>query len=422
WGKSSGDRAKFGLTVPQILQVVNRLEEAGMLDCLQLLHYHIGSQLSAISVVKSAIKEASQIYAELVLLGAQMGFLDVGGGLAVDYNGAKNDSPASKNYNMQNYANDVVATVQDTCEEKNIAAPILVSESGRAIASHQTILIFDILNSSNIDPVLPPKSATKEHLTLRNLRETYSTITPENCQEAYHDAVQFKEEAINLFNLGYLTLGDRACAEELYWSCCQKIFSIVQSQPDTPDDFAELLQNMASIYYGNLSIFRSIPDSWAIDQLFPLMPIHRLQEQPTKKGVVVDLTCDSDGKIKSFINTKNNPENLLALHHSNNQSYYLGLFLIGAYQEVMGNSHNLFGETSVINVHFTATGYQFEPIVAEQIIANILPTVQHDVFELIAKVQKLANSEIRNNRLNKAQADRITQAYKAFLCTGTYLN
>ena len=422
WGGSSGDRAKFGLTIPQILRLVEKLQAEEMLDCLQLLHYHIGSQLSSISVVKSAIREASQIYVELVKLGAPMGFLDVGGGLAVDYSGSKNNFPSSKNYNMQNYANDVVATVQDTCDETNVPVPVLVSESGRAIASHQAVLIFDVLGSSEVDPILPPKPDYKEHLVLRNLRETYDTITPENYQENYHDAVQFKDEAISLFNLGYLSLGDRANAEELYWSCCQKIFSIIQGQASIPEDFEELWQNMAALYYVNLSVFQSVPDSWAIDQLFPIMPIHRLHEEPTKKGILADLTCDSDGRINRFIDTKAESKNLLELHPPNGQPYYLGLFLMGAYQEIMGNLHNLFGDTHVVHVRLTDDGYHLEHLVEGDTIKEVLQYVQYDVADLLETMRCRTEKALSEKRLTLQQSQLLINHYRQSLESYTYLH
>ncbi|MBV5259790.1 biosynthetic arginine decarboxylase [Synechococcus moorigangaii CMS01] len=422
WGGSSGDRAKFGLTIPQILRLVEKLQAVEMLDCLQLLHYHIGSQLSSISVVKAAIREASQIYVELVKLGAPMGFLDVGGGLAVDYSGSKNNFPSSKNYNMQNYANDVVATVQDTCDETNIPVPVLVSESGRAIASHQAVLIFDVLGSSAVDPILPPKPDYKEHLVLRNLRETYDTITPDNYQENYHDAVQFKDEAISLFNLGYLSLGDRANAEELYWSCCQKIFSIIQRQASIPEDFEELWQNMATLYYVNLSVFQSVPDSWAIDQLFPIMPIHRLDEEPTKKGILADLTCDSDGRINRFIDTKAESKNLLELHSPNGKPYYLGLFLMGAYQEIMGNLHNLFGDTHVVHVRLTDDGYHLEHLVEGDTIKEVLQYVQYDVADLLETMRCRTEKALSEKRLTLKQSQLLINHYRQSLESYTYLH
>ncbi len=421
WGSSSGDRAKFGLTIPQVLQVVERLRQVDRLDCLQLLHYHIGSQISSISVVKAAIREAAQIYAELVKLGAKMGLLDVGGGLAVDYDGSKNDFPSSKNYNMQNYANDVVATTKDTCEEKKVTPPILISESGRAIAAHEAVLVFDVLSSSDVNPRLPDQLAPKEHLILRNLRETYVTITSDNYQEAYHDAVQFKEEAISLFNLGYLSLNERACAEELYWLCCHKIFAITQQQNSVPEDLAALEQNMASIYYANLSIFQSLPDAWAIHQLFPIMPIHRLTEKPESRGILADLTCDSDGRINQFIDDQIGNKTLLELHALNQSPYYLGVFLMGAYQEIMGNFHNLFANTHVVHVRLTDDGYYIDQVEPGNTIQEILEYVQYDAQGLYKTLYNLAEKAVLNKTLTSEQSQLIIDHYQRSLERYTYL-
>ncbi|MEO0984058.1 MAG: biosynthetic arginine decarboxylase [Cyanobacteria bacterium J06639_14] len=333
WGNTAGDRAKFGLAVPEILSAVERLKQADMLDCLQLLHFHIGSQISSISVIKDALREACQIYVELSALGAQMGYLDVGGGLGIDYDGSKTNFRASKNYSIQNYANDVVAEVKEACAARNIPVPTLVSESGRAIASHQSVLVFDVLGSSNApasEPIEPPTEA--EHALLRELHDTFISIGLKNYQEAYHDAEQFKEEAISLFNFGYLSLTERAKVERLYWACCRRILDLVRNEDYVPDDLEDLEKNLASIYYINLSVFQSAPDTWAIDQLFPIMPIHRLNEEPTCRATLADLTCDSDGKINQFIDLRD-VKSVLELHPLvKDEPYHLGLFLGGAYQ------------------------------------------------------------------------------------------
>jgi arginine decarboxylase len=327
WGDSTGDRAKFGLTVAEILHLVRQLESDGKLAWLQLLHFHIGSQISSISTVKNAIREASQIYVQLVKLGARMGYLNVGGGLAVDYDGSKTNVPASKNYNMQNYANDIVAQVKDACDQSAVKHPILVSESGRAIASHQSVLVFDVLGKSQIayENLGAPEATAP--LVIKNFWETYQGINPSNLQESYHDAIQFKQEALSLFNFGYLSLVERSQAEELYWACCRQITAMLQDVEDLPDELASLPQVMASTYYINLSIFRSASDSWAIDQLFPVMPLHRLQEKPNVKGILADITCDSDGKIDQFI-SRQKTQTTLELHPLDSKSsepYYLGM-------------------------------------------------------------------------------------------------
>ncbi|MBZ8178925.1 biosynthetic arginine decarboxylase [Oscillatoria salina] len=436
WGKSSGDRAKFGLTIPQILSVVNQLAAAEMLNCLQLLHFHIGSQISNISVIKDAIREASQIYVQLTKLGAKMQYLDVGGGLGVDYDGSKTNFHASKNYNMQNYANDIVAEVKEACEETQIAAPVLISESGRAIASHQSVLIFDVLGTNDVPSQPPQPIAEKEHLIIRNLWETYTAINSENYQEAYHDAIQFKEEAISLFNFGYLSLAERARAEQLYWACCQQILEISRQQEYVPDDLEDLEKIMASIYYINLSVFQSAPDTWAIDQLFPIMPIHRLNEEPTQRGILADLTCDSDGKIDQFIDLRD-IKDILELHPLVNKSetkpetvsaspskqpYYLGMFLVGAYQEIMGNLHNLFGDTNAVHISMTPKGYQIEHLVKGDTVAEVLGYVQYNAEDLLERIRRRTEQALQENRITIAESQRLLQNYERSLNNYTYLS
>jgi arginine decarboxylase len=421
WGTSAGDRAKFGLTIPEILQAVNKLKAADLLESIQLLHFHIGSQISSISVVKDALKEASQIYVELVKLGAPMQYLDVGGGLAVDYDGSKTSFHASKNYNMQNYANDVVAEVRDACTVANIAVPTLISESGRAIASHQSVLVFDILGKSEVSFEAPEPLLEDAPLTLQNLYETYLSITVENYQEAYNDAIQFKNEAISRFTLGYLSLSDRARAESLYWACCHKILGISRQQDYVPDDLETLEQNMAAIYYANFSVFQSAPDIWGIDQLFPIMPIHRLGEEPTCRATLADLTCDSDGKIDQFIDLKD-VKSLLELHTLQpNSPYYLGMFLNGAYQEIMGNLHNLFGDTNTVHIRLTPKGYRIEHVVRGDTIREVLGYVQYDAADLLENIRNQSEQALQEGRITLQEAQLLLKNYEQSLSSYTYL-
>jgi arginine decarboxylase len=421
WGNSTGDRAKFGLTIPQILEVIQQLQQADRLDCLQLLHFHIGSQISAISVIKDAIREASQIYGELVQLGAKMGYLDVGGGLAVDYDGSKTNLSSSKNYNLQNYANDIVAEVKEACEAKRIPAPILISESGRAIASHQSVLVFDILGTSTPPRDSLPPVKEDEHLIVRNLWETYTTINQDNCQETYHDAIQFKDEAISLFNFGYLSLTERAKVEQLYWACCHKIYQLIQNQEGVSEDLAQLEQSMAALYYGNFSVFQSIPDAWAIDQLFPILPIHRLNTEPTQRGVIVDLTCDSDGRLDQFIAGRE-PKEFLELHSLEaNEEYYLGIFLVGAYQEIMGNLHNLFGDTNVVHISMTPQGYKLDQVVKGDTIEEVLSYAQYDSEDLVETIRQRTEQALQHNQITLAESQRLLQNYENSLTRYTYL-
>ena len=421
WGGSTGDRAKFGLTIPEIVRAVEELKKAGLLDCLQLLHFHIGSQISSISVIKDAIREASHIYVELAKLGANMNYLDVGGGLGVDYDGSKTNFHASKNYNMQNYANDVVAGVKDACDERKVAVPIIISESGRAIASHQSVLIFDVLGTSEVLREVPEPVDENAHQIPRNLYEIYQSITPENYQEVYHDAIQFKEEAISLFNLGYLGIAERAKTEQLYWACCEKIQAIAREKEYVSDDLEDLEKVMASIYYINLSVFQSVPDSWAINQLFPIMPINRLDEEPTQRGTLADLTCDSDGKIDQFIDLRD-VKSVLELHTLKpGEPYYLALFLGGAYQEIMGNLHNLFGDVNAVHIQLTPSGYHIEHVVKGDTMKEVLSYVQYDAESLIESIRRQTEEALQQNKITLSESQLLLQNYERSLSQYTYL-
>ncbi|GCL43208.1 biosynthetic arginine decarboxylase [Dolichospermum circinale CS-1225] len=422
WGTSTGDRAKFGLTIPEIMEAVEKLGAADLLGSLQLLHFHIGSQISAINVIKDAIQEASRIYVELAMLGADMKYLDVGGGLGVDYDGSQTNFYTSKNYNMQNYANDIVAELKDTCDERQITVPTLVSESGRAISSHQSVLIFDVLSTSDVplDPPDPPQDG--ESPIIKYLWETYQSINKENYQEFYHDAAQFKEEAISRFNLGILRLNERAKAERLYWACCQKVLTIIRQEEYVPDELEDLEKIMASIYYINLSVFQSAPDCWAIDQLFPIMPIHRLDEEPTRRGILADLTCDSDGKIDRFIDLRD-VKSVLELHKFHpGKPYYLGMFLNGAYQEIMGNLHNLFGDTNAVHINLTPKGYQIEHVVKGDTMSEVVSYVQYDAEDMVENIRQRCERALEEQHITLAESQRLLQTYEQSLQRYTYLN
>lgn len=422
WGTSTGDRAKFGLTIPEIMQAVDKLREANLLDSLQLLHFHVGSQISAINVIKDAIQEASRIYVELAMLGADMKYLDVGGGLGVDYDGSQTNFYTSKNYNMQNYANDIVAELKDTCAEREISVPTLISESGRAIASHQSVLIFDVLSTSDVPLDLPEPPQEGESPIINYLWETYQSINKENYQEFFHDAAQFKEEAISRFNLGILRLQERAKAERLYWACCQKILEITRQQEYVPDELEDLEQIMASIYYINLSVFQSAPDCWAIDQLFPIMPIHKLDQEPTQRGILADLTCDSDGKIDRFIDLRD-VKSVLELHKFNaKEPYYLGMFLNGAYQEIMGNLHNLFGDTNAIHIQLKPKGYQIEHVVKGDTMSEVVSYVQYDSEDMVENIRQRCEKALEEKHITLAESQRLLQTYEQSLMRYTYLN
>ncbi|WP_287128082.1 biosynthetic arginine decarboxylase [Candidatus Cyanaurora vandensis] len=423
WGDSAGDRAKFGLSASQIIQVVEGLKAADLLGSLQLLHFHIGSQIQAISVIKNAVREAAQFYGELAALGANMRYLDVGGGLGVDYDGSKTNFPASKNYNMQEYAYDVVAGIQNICQAKAIPVPTIISESGRAIASHQSVLVFDVLGvSSSAEGGLPVAAEHQEHMIIRNLFETYQQITADNVQEAYNDAAQFKEDALNLFSLGYLSLRERARVEGLFWACCQRIQQLMREDDYVPEELSDLEKDLAATYYCNFSVFQSTPDSWAIDQLFPIMPIHRLNEEPTARGTLADLTCDSDGKIDRFIDLKD-VKHVLELHPlMADQPYYLGIFLNGAYQEILGDLHNLFGDTNTIHIHLTDYGYRIEHVVKGDTMTEVLRYVQYDPEALMESIRLDTELALQQKRLTFAQARLLIRHFENSLSGYTYLH
>jgi arginine decarboxylase len=421
WGSSAGDRAKFGLTMPEVVEAYRQLKDADLLGSLQLLHFHIGSQISDISVVKDAIQEASQIYVQLAHLGANMQYLDVGGGLAVDYDGSKTNFHASKNYNMQNYANDVVATVRDACAVAGLPVPTLTSESGRAIASHQCVLVFDVLGRSEVPAEGIEAPRGDDPLIIRNLYEAYDSIDSDSFQECYHDATKFKEDAISSFKLGYLTLEQRAKAERIYWSCLRKLQPILRQQEYVPDDLEGLEQALASIYYINLSVFQSAPDTWAIDQLFPIMPIHRLNEEPSCRATLADLTCDSDGKIDQFIDLRD-VKPLLEVHPLRaGEPYYLGMFLVGAYQEIMGNLHNLFGDTHTVHIQLTPRGYAIEHVVKGDTMQEVLSYVQYDAEDLVESIRRQAESALSEGRISLPEAQRLLANYESSLQRYTYL-
>jgi arginine decarboxylase len=439
WGSSVGDRAKFGLSIPDLLTTVERLREAGLLDDLRLLHFHIGSQINDIAVLKDALQEAGQIYAELTRLGAPMGFLDVGGGLGIDYDGSRTASAASTNYSLQNYANDVVATVRECCEPHGIRPPTLVSESGRAIASHFSVLVFDVLGAAGRCEAVPP-AAEGEALILRNLRDTLESIEAiatsagsdgdgraeaERLQEAWNDALKFKEDALNAFRLGYLSLPERATAERLTWASCQAIARQLEGLPAgsvVPQELQALPAALAGTYYANLSVFRSAPDTWAIDQLFPVLPIHRLDERPTRLGSFADLTCDSDGKIARFID-RGQVKPLLELHDLRpGEPYWIGLFLGGAYQEVMGNLHNLFGSTNAVHIRLTAGGgYRVDHVVRGNTNAEVLQAMEHDPDLLLERLRLASEQAIERGGLAISDARRLMAHLRASLEQTTYL-
>ncbi len=427
WGNSIGDKSKFGLSIPEILKAVEKLNNAGLLQELILLHFHLGSQINNIAILKNALQEAGQIYIELNRLGAPMGHLDVGGGLGIDYDGSQTATSASTNYSLQNYANDVVATIQECCQANHINVPTLISESGRAITSHFSLLIFNILGTSSVLRDVPPAKG-KECLSVQNLRETllslsqYSENDLSKLQEAWNDALKFKEDALAAFRLGYIDLVERAMAEQLTWACAQALTTKLSKDQLIPKELRALKTALAETYYANISIFRSAPDTWAIEQLFPIMPIHRLQEKPNKLGDFADLTCDSDGKLSKFIDN-GKVKSLLELHSINTgEDYWIGMFLGGAYQEVLGNLHNLFGTTNSIHIRLAENGgYKLDHVIRGNSKAEVLRAMEHESEQVLERLRIASESAIQKGTLKINDAQRFIDHIETSLRQSTYL-
>ncbi len=423
WVDSTGDRSKFGLSALEIVDAVERLRSEDMLECLELLHFHIGSQITAIRAHKDALAEASRIFVGLHALGAAPGLIDVGGGLGVDYDGSRTNFHSSKNYSTQEYANDVVAYMQEACDEAGVPHPDIVTEAGRAMVAHHSVLVFDVLGVNEVLSGQRPATVTDEDpKVLQELAEIWSNVSRKNVQEAYHDALQLKEEATTLFSLGYLDLRARARVERLFWSCCERILRVLRDLPFVPEDLQDLEKGLADTYYGNLSVFQSAPDHWAVKQLFPVMPIHRLAEKPTRRGVFADLTCDSDGKIDKFIDP-HDVKDVLELHAWTGAPYYVGMFLVGAYQEILGDLHNLFGDTDAVHVRLEEDGgYVVEHEVEGDAVQDVLAYVQYDRRALLEKVRRTIERALRGGQISLEESARLRKRYEQGLREYTYLS
>jgi arginine decarboxylase len=422
WADSAGERAKFGLTTAEIVELVDALSERNMLDSLQLLHFHIGSQISSIIPIKNAIQEAANIYVELAKMGCQMGYLDVGGGLAIDYDGSKTDFHASKNYTLLEYASDIVGHVQSACAKANVPVPTLVSESGRAIAAHHSVLVFEVVGANEVRFGEPTEPKPDAHRLLKELYETYRGVAPKNVQESWHDASQAKEEVQSLFKYGYVSLRERAQAERLYWHVCEKIQDTLRRLKFVPEELYGLERTMSAIYYCNFSVFQSAPDIWAIDQLFPIMPIHRLDEEPEITATLADLTCDSDGMIDHFIDVEDVRRTLDVHKLVPGEAYYMGMFLNGAYQEILGDLHNLFGDTNAVHVRLNDdSGYQIRHVIKGDSVAEVLRYVEYVPENMIEAVRHQAERAVMTGKLTNEQMRTLMQHYEQALRSYTYL-
>jgi arginine decarboxylase len=426
WQSSGGYRSKFGLTVTEIIRGLEELKARGMQDCFKLLHFHLGSQITHIRIIKNALNEAARVYCELAKQGAGLQYLDVGGGLGVDYDGSQTNFESSMNYTLQEYANDVVYHIQTVCDEAGVNHPTIISESGRAVSAYHSMLIFNVLGTIGFgEEKVPEKVRDDFEQPLVDLIETYHSVTQRTALEAYHDAQQALDMAMNLFSGGYLSLEQRAHAENLFWAICEKIYKLVKHMDEVPEDLQSLQELLSDTYFCNFSLFQSIPDSWAIKQLFPVMPIHRLNEQPVNHAVIGDITCDSDGKLEQFIDRRD-VKKTIPLHPFNGEPYYLGVFLVGAYQEILGDMHNLLGDTHAVHVSMSSNGddgdcARVEHIVKGDTVTEVLRYVEFDPEVLLSKLRRDVEQAVHAGRMADQQAGRLLRFYEEALQGYTYL-
>ena len=422
WKSSGGYRSKFGLTITEALRALDQLKAVHMEDCLQLLHFHLGSQITNIRQIKGAVMEAARVFVELHRSGAGLQFMDVGGGLGIDYDGSQTDFESSVNYTLQEYANDVVYHIQSICDEAEVPHPVIVSESGRAVVAYHSMLVFNVLGVTGFsDSDNLPEIPEDVEQPLIDLKETLRGLSNKNMLESFHDAQQALDSALNLFSLGYLPLQQRSWAESIYWLICRRIQKFAKELAYFPEELEGLDGLLSDTYFCNFSLFQSMPDSWAIKQLFPVMPIHRLKEEPTRRGVLADITCDSDGKIDSFIDLRD-VKKTLELHEYDGREYYLGAFLVGAYQEILGDLHNLFGNTNTVHVSLAAGGgYQIEHVVTGDTVTDVLKYVSYSREELVARVRRFAELAVRANRMSLEETRSMLRMYEEGLAGYTYL-
>lgn len=423
WRTSAGYRSKFGLTLTEVIDALNYLKARGLEDCLQMTHYHMGSQVSNIRKVKDALNEAARVYVELARLGAGLRYIDIGGGLGVDYDGSQTDFESSINYTLQEYANDVVYRIKTVCDEAGIPHPTIISESGRALVAYHSVLVFDVLGTHNFDrndaPAELPEDAPEP---VRDLFANHKDLNKKNYLEYYHDSVEEMEKVLSLFNLGHLSLEMRALAERLFWAFGRKLQRLVKELDHVPEELQNLDTMLSDTYFCNFSVFQSMPDSWAIDQLFPLMPIHRLTEPPTRRAILGDITCDSDGKVDQFIDLRD-VQGTLELHPvADGQPYYLGAFLLGAYQEILGDLHNLFGDTNAVHVTLEPDGTpNVDTVIKGDSVSEVLHYVQYSAEIMTNRIRRDVERAVRAGRLSVAESREFLGFYENGLTGYTYL-
>ena len=423
WQESGGDASKFGLNSTELLAALKQLDELGMRDCLRLIHFHIGSQITKIRRISTALREAAQFYVQLHRMGFNIDFVDCGGGLGVDYDGTRSsNSESSVNYSIQEYVNDCVYTFADASNKNNIPHPNLITEGGRSLTAHHAILILDVIETVNMPHMREDfQPSETDHQLVHDLTEIWDKLSTRSMLEDWHDAEDIRDEALDLFRHGIIDLKTRAQIESLYWSITHEISELVHHQKHVPDELRKLDKMMADKYFCNFSLFQSMPDSWGIDQLFPIMPLQRLAEKPTRSVTLQDITCDSDGKISTYVNY-NQQTSYLPLHPiEKGEHYYIGVFLVGAYQEILGNMHNLFGDTNAVHISLDGEDYNIEKTIDGETVADVLEYVQYDPKQLVRRLESWVSKAVKEGKITQGEGKEFISNYRAGLYGYTYL-
>ena len=423
WAESGGDASKFGLTSSELLQALQKLDDNGLHDCLKLIHFHIGSQITKIRRIQTALREAAQFYVNLHKMGYNVEFVDCGGGLGVDYDGTRSSSSESSvNYSIQEYVNDCVYTFVDASDKNNIHHPNIITESGRSLAAHHSVLVIDVLETASLPEMKEEfEPGESDHQLVKDLYDIWDNLDSRSMLEDWHDAEQIREEALELFSHGIVDLKTRAEIEAMYWSVCHEINTLAKTMKHVPDELRNLDKLLADKYFCNFSLFQSLPDSWAIDQLFPIMPIQRLTERPTRNATLQDITCDSDGKITNFV-TNGHISHVLPLHQLNKEEpYYLGVFLVGAYQEILGDMHNLFGDTNAAHISVKDGKYNIDQIFDGETVEEVLDYVQYNPKKLVRQLEQWVTKSIKNGKISLEEGKEFLSNYRSGLYGYTYL-
>ncbi|WP_088654799.1 biosynthetic arginine decarboxylase [Geofilum rhodophaeum] len=423
WEESGGDSSKFGLSSSELLEALDFLERQKMEDCLRLIHFHIGSQVTKIRRIKNALREAAQFYVQLHKLGFKIDFVDIGGGLGVDYDGTRSStSESSVNYTIQEYVNDSISHFVAAADKHEIPHPNVITESGRSLTAHHSVLVFEVLEATS-PPMWSDEEEIQEddHELVKEMYELWDNVNQTRMLETWHDALQIREEALDRYSLGVLDLITRAKVERLFWSIAQDIHQIATSMKHAPDEFKNMSKILSDKYFCNFSLFQSLPDSWAIDQIFPIMPIHRLDEKPTRNATLQDITCDSDGKIDNFIATRNISHYLPVHPLKAKDTYYIGVFLVGAYQEILGDLHNLFGDTNAVHISVNKEGYEIDQVIDGETVAEVLEYVQYNPKKLVRTVETWVTSSVKAGKISAEEGKEFLSNYRSGLYGYTYL-